>query len=138
MARIEGQTEKTWMAAMNPAMTDERKRMPNIFAELPAAAPEELLTDLFAQPGLRIERIVSTGQASPPGFWYDQPHDEWVILLRGSAGLAIAGEDEMRLAPGDYVYLPAHTRHRVTWTDGTQPTVWLAVHVGEAEDRQGL
>ncbi len=103
--------------------------MPNIFADLPAASAEEELTDLLARPGLRIERIVSTGQASPPGFWYDQAHDEWVILLSGSAGLAIDGEAEMRLSPGDYVFLPAHTRHRVTWTE--TPTVWLAVHVGE-------
>ena len=82
--------------------------MPNIFAEMPDASAEEQFTDLFARPGLRIERIVSTGQASPPGFWYDQAHDEWVILLQGSAGLAIDGEAEMRLAPGDYVFLPAH------------------------------
>ena len=105
--------------------------MPNIFTDLPAAALQEELTDLLARPGLRIERIVSTGQASPPGFWYDQAHDEWVILLSGGAGLAIDGEAEMRLAPGDYVFLPAHQRHRVTWTDAERPTVWLAVHVGE-------
>ena len=89
----------------------------SIFVDLPAASAEEELTDLLARPGLRIERIVSTGQASPPGFWYDQAHDEWVILLSGAAGLAIDGETEMRLSPGDYVLLPAHTRHRVTWTD---------------------
>jgi cupin 2 domain-containing protein len=106
--------------------------MPNIFADLPADAAEEQLTDLLARPGLRIERIVSTGQASPPGFWYDQAHDEWVILLRGGAGLAIDGEAEMRLVPGDYVFLPAHKRHRVTWTDVSAPTVWLAVHMGES------
>jgi cupin 2 domain-containing protein len=110
---------------------ERRYAMPNIFADLAVAAPEEELTDLLARSGLRIERIVSTGQASPPGFWYDQAHDEWVILLSGSAGLAIEGKSEMRLAPGDYVFLPAHTRHRVTWTDATAPTVWLAVHVGE-------
>jgi cupin 2 domain-containing protein len=104
--------------------------MPNIFAGLPAASAEEQLTDLLTRPGLRIERIVSTGQASPTGFWYDQAHDEWVILLRGAAGLAIEGEAERRLAPGDYVYLPAHTRHRVTRTDAAEPTVWLAVHAG--------
>ena len=105
--------------------------MPNIFADLPTGAPEEQLTDLTARRGLRIERIVSNGQSSPPDFWYDQAHDEWVILLRGAAGLAIAGEAEMRLASGDYIFLPAHTRHRVTRTDETQPTVWLAVHVGD-------
>ncbi len=105
--------------------------MENIFENLPHGAADEELTDLLRRPGLRIERIVSTGQASPPGFWYDQPHDEWVILLKGAAGLAIEGEAEQRLKPGDYVFLPAHKRHRVTSTAADEPTVWLAVHIRE-------
>ena len=48
---------------------------------------EELLTTLAERPGVRIERIVSTGQASPPGFWYDQDWGEWVVLLSGRARL---------------------------------------------------
>jgi cupin 2 domain-containing protein len=80
-------------------------------------------------PGARIERIVSTGQASPPGFWYDQEQAEWVLLLSGSAGLLIEGEDAPRvLGPGDYVEIPARKKHRVEWTDPKEPTVWLAVH----------
>ena len=71
------------------------------------------------------------GQASPPGFWYDQPQDEWVIVLRGAAGLLVEGEPEQRLGPGDFVFLPARKRHRVTWTGPDEPTVWLAVHFGE-------
>lgn len=105
--------------------------MGNIFEDAPMPAAAETVTDLLRLPGLRIERIVSTGQASPPGFWYDQGWDEWVILLSGGAGLAIEGEAESNLAPGDYVFLPAHKRHRVTWTRPDEPTVWLAVHVGE-------
>ena len=78
---------------------------------------------------VRIERIVSTGQASPPGFWYDQDWGEWVVLLSGAARLRLAEEAEARrLAPGDWVDIPAHCRHRVEWTDPDQPTVWLAVH----------
>src|SRR5215204_3145177 len=73
--------------------------------------------------------IVSTGQASPPGFWYDQPLDEWIVVLAGSAGLLVEGEDGPRtLRAGDHVHLPAHCRHRVEWTDAARPTVWLAVH----------
>ena len=106
--------------------------MQNIFDNLPDGADEEELTDLLKRPGVHIERIVSTGQASPPGFWYDQAHDEWVILLSGAAGLLVEGEAEQRLTPGDYLFLPAHTRHRVTLTAKDEPTVWLAVHVGEA------
>lgn len=93
--------------------------------------PEERLTGLLAVPGLRIERIVSTGQASPPGFWYDQDWAEWVLVLSGSAGLLFEGEVGPRvLRPGDHVLIPARARHRVEWTDPGRPTVWLAVHHG--------
>ncbi|WP_421726427.1 cupin domain-containing protein [Bauldia sp.] len=104
----------------------------NFLADVPEGAAEEQFTDLLKRPGVRIERIVSDGQASPPGFWYDQGWDEWVLVVSGSAGLQIEGEAERRLKPGDYILLPAHTRHRVNWTDPDRPTVWLAVHIGEA------
>lgn len=79
--------------------------------------------------GARIERIVSPGQASPPGFWYDQEQVEWVVLLSGSAGLLLEGESEPRvLRPGDYVEIPARQKHRVEWTDPKEATVWLTVH----------
>jgi cupin 2 domain-containing protein len=105
--------------------------MTNLFASVAATADEEIFSDLLERPGVRIERIVSTGQSSPEGSWYDQAWDEWVVLLAGSAGLVIEGEAEITLNPGDYVFLPAHMRHRVAWTDADRPTVWLAVHIGE-------
>lgn len=108
--------------------------MDNLFHNIKTRLDEEEIAILLSRPGLRIERIVSTGQASPPDFWYDQPADEWVILLAGSAGLLVEGEPEHVLAPGDHLLLPAHARHRVTWTDATQPTVWLAVHFGDDLD----
>lgn len=84
---------------------------------------------LLKRAGLRIERIVSTGQASPEGFWYNQPQDEWVVLLSGSAGLRFECEtEERKLKPGDWLQIPAHVRHRVEWTDAATPSVWLAVH----------
>ncbi|MFO1115341.1 MAG: cupin domain-containing protein [Beijerinckiaceae bacterium] len=106
-------------------------RTGNLFADLPAALEAEQFTDILARQGVRIERIVSTGQASPPGFWYDQPQDEWVCVMSGAAAILIDGEAKPRvLRAGDWLELPAHVRHRVEWTDPTQPTVWLAVHVG--------
>jgi cupin 2 domain-containing protein len=103
----------------------------NIFEQVPERSPEEQITELLAAPGLRIERIVSTGQASPAGFWYDQDQAEWVLLLTGSAGLLLEREAEPRvLGPGDHLLIPAHIRHRVAWTDPEQPTIWLAVHHG--------
>jgi cupin 2 domain-containing protein len=102
----------------------------NLFANMPERLAEEEFTDLAEFPDARIERIVSTGQASPPGFWYDQEQTEWVVLLRGSAGLMFEGEDAPRiLRPGHYVEIPARRQHRVEWTDTTEPTVWMAVHV---------
>ncbi|MGD9738960.1 MAG: cupin domain-containing protein [Bauldia sp.] len=95
----------------------------------PGTSPEEV-TELLARPGVRIERIVSTGQSSPDGFWYDQAADEWVVLLAGAARLQVEGEAAPRtLEPGDYLVIPAHCRHRVDWTDPAAVTVWLAVHL---------
>jgi cupin 2 domain-containing protein len=103
----------------------------NLLSDLPAPAATEHVDTLVTLAGMRIERIVSTGQASPPGFWYDQDRPEWVLVLSGSAGLLIAGEAApRRLIAGDYALIPAHARHRVEWTDPTVPTIWLAVHAG--------
>jgi cupin 2 domain-containing protein len=89
----------------------------------------EELTEMLAEGSdVRVERIVSTGHASPEGFWYDQEMDEWIVVLRGEALVQFEGEAEpLRLKPGDYVNIPAHRRHRVEWTSPDEPTVWLAV-----------
>lgn len=102
----------------------------NLFSGLPAApAAEERFDTLLDRPGLRIERIVSTGQASPPGFWYDQPRAEWVAVLRGEARLRFADEaGERLLRAGDFVLIEARRRHRVEATSAGEATVWLAVH----------
>ncbi|WP_457651752.1 cupin domain-containing protein [Rhodocaloribacter sp.] len=101
----------------------------NLFENIPPELPEELIETLLEAAGLRVERIVSKGQASPPGFWYDQPWHEWVLVLRGGARLEVAGEaGDVTLRPGDYLLLPAHCRHRVAWTDPDAETVWLAIH----------
>lgn len=111
-------------------MTHAAVSFGNLFYGLPVApAAAEHFDSLLEQPELRIERIVSTGQASPPGFWYDQPEDEWVVLLSGAAGLRFESEVEARdLKSGDWLHIPAHVRHRVEWTDAATPSVWLAVH----------
>jgi cupin 2 domain-containing protein len=101
----------------------------NLFANVPSRLPDEQIVELLAAPNVSIERIVSTGHATPPGVWYDQDRPEWVLLLAGSAGLIFEGETEpLRLDPGSYVHIAAHARHRVAWTDPSVPTIWLAVH----------
>lgn len=103
--------------------------MGNLFEEIPADLPEELFHTLGAARGVRIERIVSRGHASPPGFWYDQPGDEFVLVVRGRAGLRIEGKEGIVvLETGDYLTLGAGVKHRVEWTDEAGDTIWLAVH----------
>lgn len=100
----------------------------NLLRDLPDARAAEITETLLQAASVRIERIVSHGQASPEGFWYDQDEAEWVVVMAGAARLRFADEAEAQtLGPGDHVHIPAHRRHRVEWTDAAQPTIWLAV-----------
>jgi cupin 2 domain-containing protein len=104
----------------------------NIFANVPLDLSEEQCEPLAASAAVRIERIISHGHASPDGFWYDQLRQEFVVLLQGAANIRFEGVAELaELVPGDYISIPAHTRHRVEWTTPDGPTVWLAVHFSE-------
>lgn len=106
----------------------------NLFADIPAHLPEERFDTVVDGKTFRLERIVSTGHASPAGHWYDQDRDEWVVVLRGSASLLFEEESEARtLREGDAVLIPAHCRHRVVRTDSEEKTVWLALHFDGSE-----
>ena len=102
----------------------------------PPAGPQakEAADTLIESVGLRVERIVSTGQVTPEDQWYDQAWDEFVLVAAGAARLRIEGEAEDRaMQAGDWIMLPARCRHRVTWTQTTPPTVWLAIHYDTAK-----
>ena len=106
-----------------------RPAVQNLFSALPARLQDELIDVLVRAGAVRLERIVSLGHATPPGEWLDQEHDEWVVLLRGSAALAFEGEaGRVEMRPGDHLIIPARRRHRVEWTDRAGATVWLALH----------
>lgn len=101
----------------------------NIYSNIPTEFQDELFEELIRNSSFKLERIISKGHATPRGEWYDQDRDEWVILLKGSAGLLIEGKDEIvTLKPGDYIHLPAHLKHRVEWTEPGKETVWVALH----------
>jgi mannose-6-phosphate isomerase-like protein (cupin superfamily) len=104
-------------------------KVENLLTRLPAAKRAEAFTELLARPGIRIERIVSRGQATPEDAPMMQAQDEWVLLLEGAAGLRIADSNEVTLHAGDHVWIAAGQKHWVTWTARDRPTVWLAVHL---------
>lgn len=93
---------------------------------VPAELPAELVTVLASSPAVRVERIVSRGHVTPPGEWYDQDEDEFVLVVSGAARLEFE-EFDLGLRAGDWVDLPAHVRHRVAWTAPDEDTIWLAV-----------
>lgn len=114
----------------------------NLLRELPDGPAGEIVERLAGSRTVRIERIVSHGQASPEDFWYDQDEAEFVLVLAGAARLEFANGEVLALGPGDFVDIAPHRRHRVEWTDPDRRTVWLVVfymacHSGrrEAESR---
>ncbi len=102
--------------------------MTNIF-DLPSSLPnKELFESIVSTDNILIERIISTGQTTPPEEWYDQAKDEWVILLQGEAILSYVDGSQIKLTAGDYLFIPAHQKHRVEYTSSEPPCIWLAVH----------
>ncbi len=101
----------------------------NLFSNIPESFSEEIFETLLENNRFKLERILSSGQSTPNGKWFDQEKDEWIVLLKGKAGLRFENESEViELTPGDHLMIPAHKKHRVEWTDRTQKTVWLALH----------
>ena len=100
----------------------------NLLHAIPGTLPTEIAECLLQSGGVRIERIVSRGHHSEPGFWYDQTEHEWVLLVQGEAVLRFEqGDQTVHLTPGMYLNITAHERHRVESTAADQETVWLAV-----------
>ena len=103
----------------------------NLLEQVPSGLPDEQFIELLAAPGVRIERIVSTGQCTPAGTWLEQDRAEWVLLLQGAATVQLEDTAEAcHLRPADHLHMPAGRRHRVEATLAAPPTIWLAVHYG--------
>ena len=101
--------------------------MDNLFENIPDNLPAEHFTDLVQEANIRIERIVSLGHTSPESGWYNQAENEWVMVLEGSGTILFENGGEHVLNKGDYLNIPAYTKHKVTRTDPKNLTIWLAV-----------
>ncbi len=99
----------------------------NLFAPIRKGLGEEEFLTLWENTSAKIERIVSHAHSSPPGFWYDQKEDEWVLVVRGRAILEFENHETVELKAGDYLTIPRHMKHRVVRTG--EETIWLVVHL---------
>lgn len=100
----------------------------NIYRDVPADLPEELIELLAGGRDVKIERIVSKGHCSAEDSWYDQEQSEFVLLLKGLASIRFKDDDRcIVLGPGDYINIKPHELHRVESTGSDGETVWLAV-----------
>lgn len=95
---------------------------------LDLSTDEEVFETILVNKDILIERIISSGQSSPSGFWYIQERDEWVVLLQGTAIIVWADGHSTNIKPGDYLMIPAHAKHRVEWTSTEPCCIWLAIH----------
>ena len=111
-------------------MDDAMKvRSGNFFSNIPRHMDDEVFDTILASNSFEIKRIVSKGNQSPPDYWYDQAKNEWLMVLKGAAGLKFENSKKLvEMMPGDYVHIPAHCKHRLEWTDPDAETVWLAVY----------
>ena len=100
----------------------------NLFQSIPENLDEEIFEQLIESKNIKIERIISKGHTSPKTGWYDQAQDEWVIVLKGQAVISFDQTKDKTLKVGDYLNIPAHTKHKVKWTDPSVETIWLAIH----------
>ena len=95
---------------------------------LPNELPQtELFESLFKNDRVFIERIISTGQITPEGEWYDQDKNEWLIVLQGEGELSYEDGSRIKLTSGDYLFIPAHQKHRVEYTSTEPPCIWLTI-----------
>jgi len=113
-------TDRTPMKSLNPLNLLD-------LSTAPPASGTETFQDLLQSPHVRIERIISLGHTSPAEGWYDQAEHEWVLVLEGRGEITFDDGRTVALGKGDHIHIPAHCKHRVSWTDPTQATIWLAV-----------
>ena len=106
------------------------KDVVNIFTGIPDQLKHEAFEDLLKADNIRIERILSKGHSSPEAGWYDQDENEWVMVLEGSGEITFENGNVVVLSKGDYLNIPSHCRHKVSWTDPDSITVWLAIFYG--------
>jgi cupin 2 domain-containing protein len=88
----------------------------------------EIFQNILSGKRIKLERIISSGQTTPDGIWLSEKTDEWVILLKGRAGISFHSGEKIKLEEGDYILIKSGTKHRVSYTSKNPECIWLAIH----------
>jgi len=88
----------------------------NFLSKIPSQIPKEIFESIASSENVKIERIISKGQATQKGKWYDQEKNEFVLVLKGNAVIEFDNNEKVSMNEGDYVIIPKHVKHRVTET----------------------
>lgn len=104
----------------------------NLFKIPVSQSDDEQIEVLFEDSSVRVERIISMGQISPAGFWYQQEEDERVAILQGEAILRVQ-DSFVHLLQGDTYFLPALLKHRVEFTSKDPACIWLCLFTKKRE-----
>lgn len=100
----------------------------NFFENIPQVNDGEEIIEVISENSfLKIERIISNNSISPKSGWHEQNNDEWVMLIQGNAKILFE-DKEIELYRGDNLYIPAKTKHKVTYTSSIPICIWLAIH----------
>ncbi|ESP94333.1 cupin domain-containing protein [Pseudoalteromonas luteoviolacea] len=99
----------------------------SVFRDIPRDLSDEFFEVIASSDDVKIERIISRGHTSPQTGWYDQAQNEWVIVLQGEGQLTFSDGRVVTLVVGEHINIPAHCKHKVSWTKPDTDTIWLAV-----------
>lgn len=88
----------------------------------------EIFHRLIETDDLIIERITSNGQKTAEDEWLEENYNEWVLLLQGESIIKFLNGEYFKIKSGDYIYIPANTKHRVEYTSRNPECIWLAIH----------
>lgn len=100
------------------------------FYKIPDTLPPEfeLFQPVISNDKILIERIISSGQATPAGQWLEEDRNEWVLLLQGEAEIVFEDGKNRILYTGDHILIEKNKKHRVARTSNKPLCIWLAVY----------
>jgi len=107
------------------------RKIKNIFSDGNVVNPESEFFDVICEgknTDFLLERIISIGNITPEGKWYEQNNDEWVVVMKGEGVIEFFDGEIIKLSEGDSIMIKAGDKHKVIYTSIIPVCIWLALH----------